>query len=205
MNLCNAVVYGIYVIVFIYLFCIGMFFPGGGFLGFVLLWLITPVFFGILPIVYCTKYILTRLLPRLQNLYKIAWIMTLKTIGFDFAYVSLLGLGANLVNFNIQNLSPAILLGFAHTIPIIIVELWVGKILFVLVASRVGQHLMQEEFAGQDEKVVAKLLWRVSIVRCLILAVMCFVWQIMISYGIPEYLWQHVICLFAKENCAELV
>ena len=176
MKMLNKIILSLYVGIAFYAFYTVIFVQGGALLWALFLWFSTPVIIAIIPVIYSSIYIFERMLPTLQNKNKIACLATLLTLGIDVIYVLLFGLGADLFTVQTSNIAPVELWGIAHTLPVIIMELFAGMMLYVWIVSNVERYLMRTEFVGQNAAIVKKTMLYRAIVRIAIVTILCIVW-----------------------------
>lgn len=184
MNVLHKIVYGFYVLVLSYVFYSVFFVTDGWLLWSVFLWIITPVLFACVPVIYSSKYIFKLMLPTFQQAGRVACLGTLKTMGLDVVFALLFWLGSDLFTIQTSNVAPVQLWGIAHTMPVVLAELLILMLLFVWLFAKLEYFLMSSELVEQNQKSVKKTLNIIAFVHVCILATMCIIWQIMTAVTI---------------------
>ncbi len=186
--------YGLYALIAVLLFKYIILTPDGGLLIVIAMWFVPPVIIALIPIIVVKKYLLKYLIPKLSrsNDIKIALHSTLKSIGVPFTYTAVLALFASMLRMVAPERVPLFLGDISQTNSVILVEVAALLMLFAWVNRFVDYHIVWPMIKEANQMLVRRALLYGNMIGYMILTVIFAVWQLMIFYQWPEWLWNMI-------------
>lgn len=191
----NYFAYFMYVVYLILFFFLGKFLlysPDRGFLMILSVWFIPPVLMALLPMILVKRSLLRYIMPTLKNPFHIALLSTMHSIAFPVIFSVLLALMASMVRMGFGDMPSFELWGISQTVEVLILEVLCLSGLFAWLTRSVEYHTVWHKIEDNHHRRVRRILLYANMINYILVTIFFVMWQLMIFYQIPEFLWKMV-------------
>ncbi|MBM17436.1 MAG: hypothetical protein CL947_00010 [Epsilonproteobacteria bacterium] len=188
--------YFLYVVYILYALIISLvtktilFTAEGALLVVALVWLIPPIAIALIPIIYIKRFMLRQLIPTITNAGALAVHGTLRSLGLDVIFSLVLAFLASMVRMAVGDIANFELFGTPQTIEVIFIEVCCFIVIFAWLSRMFEYHMIWYKIQKELHKRVKRVLFYANILGYMLITICFIIWQLMIFYQVPEWLWQ---------------